>query len=407
MFGTICIPLTVSLGGKDGFRLPKELLFRLEIVIILALGLAGAACHAIPTIAAAVRARPSPLLLAAMALVWVAVVTATATVPLLALSSYLTFVSIMLLFTATYALAARQQLDAIHAVFWPAAVNSIIAVITAITGWHPLVDHPYDRAFGLLGNPNDLGAYLVVPALAGVTLSTLARDRRWRYALLSCLLVGGLLASQTLSALAAFSVGLGILAGTQMSQKPRVAVAIAVAIAVLATLGAIALFRQRVITMTKAVAMGDLDRFVSGRLISNTAAFYMWLDHPLLGVGPGCFAWQYYDYKIRAEESNPRLLIATARGSNFGEVHNDHLQILCETGLPGYALFIGAFFLLVRVRFSDEAPTDERARFARTFTPVMAAAVFVLMLGQFPLQLVSCVSALQFTSALCLRWGRS
>jgi putative inorganic carbon (HCO3(-)) transporter len=81
------------------------------------------------------------------------------------------------------------------------------------------------------------------------------------------------------------------------------------------------------------------------RMAHWQAAWHMFLDYPLTGVGPGNFNARYGEYFVRAE----------FRFSQ-GHAHNYYLHALAETGLPGLlaylALTLGALGIAVRVAWS-------------------------------------------------------
>jgi O-antigen ligase len=89
---------------------------------------------------------------------------------------------------------------------------------------------------------------------------------------------------------------------------------------------------------------------------------------------------------------------------NFHDVHNDHLQILATTGVPGYLLFLAALWQLARVSFDAHADGDTRTRFARRFAFPAAAAFVVLTLAQFPLELSAPTLQALFFAALTVAW---
>ena len=133
----------------------------------------------------------------------------------------------------------------------------------------------------------------------------------------------------------------------------------------------------------------------------------MFRDRPLTGVGPGCFAWQYMPYKVRAELAYPPLRTAFLRGTNFGEVHNDHLQLLAEEGAVAYGLSLAALVILsaISLRRRQRDTTDARYEFARLLALPLAVTFFVLALGQFPLELTAVISQFLFFAALCVGWS--
>src|SRR5260370_33575524 len=58
--------------------------------------------------------------------------------------------------------------------------------------------------------------------------------------------------------------------------------------------------RERATNVARWVRSGDYNTVFTDRFTPFVAAWSMFVDHPLTGVGPGAFPWQYYDYKIRA-----------------------------------------------------------------------------------------------------------
>jgi O-antigen ligase len=91
---------------------------------------------------------------------------------------------------------------------------------------------------------------------------------------------------------------------------------------------------------------------------------------------------------------------------NFGEAHNDHLQVLAGTGLVGYGFMLAAIALLASRSFIRRADDDdERARFARLASLPLAIGFSVSALAQFPLELAAALTAYLFYSALCVAWS--
>jgi O-antigen ligase len=147
------------------------------------------------------------------------------------------------------------------------------------------------------------------------------------------------------------------------------------------------------------VRHGEYNALATERFTAFTAAWSMFLDHPITGVGPGAFSWQYYDYKIRAEQRYPSLRNAYTRGTNYGEVHNDHLQALAEGGVVGYAGFVAMAGALGVLSFTIPARApDWRLRFAHHLALPLAVFWIVLSLAQFPMV---------HLAALCVGWRRS
>src|SRR5204863_8064108 len=137
----------------------------------------------------------------------------------------------------------------------------------------------------------------------------------------------------------------------------------------------------------------------SARLPAFIACWRMFRDHPLIGVGPGCFAWWYMPYKQQLNYENPDMFRVP---ENFGQAHSDHLQILATTGLPGYLIFVAALALLA---WRGVRVTGERwpSRFAHIAAPALAASAAVLTIAQFPLELAAPTCVALHLIACCLR----
>jgi O-antigen ligase len=146
----------------------------------------------------------------------------------------------------------------------------------------------------------------------------------------------------------------------------------------------------------------DYQRLFSERLLPFLAAAEMFRDHPLLGVGPGCFRYHFMAYRVALSEKYPA---EWTRGwpMNWGAVHNDHLQVAAEAGGVGYALFLTSLGLLVR---RSPAEPASRAEFARALRWPLAAAIFVVCLAQFPLELAAPRLMFLTLGALCVTWNR-
>ena len=77
----------------------------------------------------------------------------------------------------------------------------------------------------------------------------------------------------------------------------------------------------------------EVDAALQGRATENVAAFHVFRDHPLLGVGPG----QFFD-RYSAQYGNAldlRFLDQNRRA------HNLYLEIAADTGVLGLAAFVG------------------------------------------------------------------
>jgi O-antigen ligase len=395
---------TIITNGNDHFRLPKELVFRAEAIALLALGVFWWTSKKKTWV---FEWRPE-YVLTAIVLLWTIITTATSTNRLLSIDSLITVLAAVVIFIATSLAAQTATFAAIDMLMIGACINAVVVILQELKIWTPYQPAPdVDTHMGsvaLLGNPNDVGTYLAAPALAAIVLAVIAGGkRRWIYAVVSVLLIAGIVASATRTALIAFIAALAVFAFTH-SRRAAVAV-----IAMLVVLGAVMSMPQTVLgrsvrRLADAAKNHDYEQLFSERAVPFLAAFDMWRDHPIVGVGPGCFKYHFMPYRVALGRHYPP---EWTRGypMNWGEVHDDHLQVAAETGLPGYLLFLAAIAIVAGRRKRSVAVTKEAA-FARAFRWPLAALVLTITIGQFPLELAAPRLMLLTLGALSMTWDR-
>lgn len=407
--GTVAVPLTFSLSGQESFRLPQELLLR-----AVGIGLA-----AVVLVACIVRGkRPgwivlSPLTARIVGLIapWTIITTLTSSRPAVSCQSLMTALSAVVLFVSITILIRRRSLRAIYWVFIPAFVNAAFYLLQEFRIWNPLTGYAgFHSANGaLLGNANDVGAFLVVPCLAAGVLTIVHHGvARVAAAVCAAFLSATLVISQTLTAIVALAVGVVTLA---IVLRPRRSVAITFGSVVLGMILLVAYspVRQRVQDASAQFHERTLNQLLSGRMTAWLVAWEMGRDHPLFGIGLGTYGTHYFYYKLRVDMKYPQLAAwpkeVLGYAINFGEAHSDHLQVLAETGWPGYALLLAALIVLGR---QSVAPREvsSRASFARLLALPAAAAFGVLALAQFPLRLAGVITPALFLAGACVAWGK-
>ena len=231
---------------------------------------------------------------------------------------------------------------------------------------------------GTMGNPADVGVFLVLPTLIAASLAW-AGKRRLLWAAAALLQAGVILATQTLSALGALWVGLLFLAAAQLPANRRLRAAFALGLGLALVLLTVAPVRQRILEAFQAATRSGFAWVASARGAAWASAWGMFLAHPIFGVGFGQF--EAHSFRFLA----PEVLAARGRvlglETGFGEAHNELLQYLAETGAIGLLLLGGAIALAWRNR----KPKGTRLLPA----PPFVAAMVVLAGFQFPLQLAA------------------
>jgi O-antigen ligase len=403
-------PLLISISGEERFRLPKELLVRLAGLLILsAIALALIWTKWRP----ALRWRDAPVALSAGTLVWTMIAATASTNRLLSTFAIARLVALVAFFLAAYVVLRSRSLGAaIATLAVPALLNAILASIQELGAWTPFsFDESYDPHYtstAFVGNVNDVGAYLMIPTVVVIVAAIADRDRRKILATTSAILVAALLLNHTLTALIAFAAAMLTLALVALPGRFRLAAVGGVSALAVATILLFPPLRSRAARITDGLEAGRYDEVVTGRLTPNAAALAMVEESPLTGVGPGTYGYNYYFFRLRMEQRFPLLLKSNTRMVNFGEAHNDHLQIMAEAGIPAYVLLLGALVRLgaVTIRGRRAENRDARRRFARLLGLPLAVSTFVLMLAQFPLQLAASSVALLFAAAMCWTWSQ-
>jgi O-antigen ligase len=401
----IVTPLAMAPGSYDVFRTPKDIAFLTLALLLIACAAAGALLS--DSIARTLRPQSSAALLALAAAAWTTIASLTSLRPTVSLWKPLTVVCFAAFFMAVLLLASQRGLSALLLVFAPAAINATVALLQSTGIWFPWAVDPRMpqrlRTTGLIGNPNDLGTYLVVPAIGAIAAAVVWRNHKWLYGVAALLLVG-VASAQSVTPVVAAAAGLFAMTVTGGSRRLRIAaVAAAMALVLLAAVhpGSRARFGR----LFSATSAGKLPEITSFRVMPAATALQMFCARPLLGVGPGTFSATYMSEKPKADEAHPQWI--RANNPMFAQVHNDHLQVLAETGLPGYLLFLGALAMLGAITFRAPDATDPRSRFARLFAFPAALTFAVLALAQFPLQLTAPMTADLFLAALCFSWTDS
>lgn len=409
--GALALPLVFRRDPSEMFRLPKAVFLRAEAILIISITLAALLAGApIPRL----KWRDIWLLLPLAVLAAFAVLTLTSTNQPLSMGALGSAAATSVIFFATVAAARSGGWLLVSIPMVAALANALLVIVEETNLWMPFGVHagvPHHlQCDALIGNPNEVGGYLGAAALAAVAFIT-SRDAedRWNVRNIIVLVVLGvaLLACQTLTAIIAFAAAVFFMIVIS-SWRKAIAVAAIVAVTAVLIVILVAPFRARATNVITWVRAGDYNAIFTERFTPFVTAWSMFKDHPLTGVGPGAFPWQYYDYKIRAEQRYPSLRNAYNRGTNYGEVHNDHLQSLAEGGIIGYGAFVALIAALGTLSFTIPAGApDWRQRFAHQLALPLAVFWIVLSLAQFPMETTVVRTLVVHLAALCVGWRSS
>jgi O-antigen ligase len=409
------IPLFVSIIGFDAFRLPKELLLRGFGILSIAILLIWIAHLNREQLRGLLRRRPLWLILAILS--WTGLTTLSSSNRSLSFGSLIWAVSTASLFLVLYLFSRERS----AAWLWilllgPGLVNAIVILLQVTFGWSP-----FELAIslggrfgstGLLGNPNDLGAYLPAPLLAAAAGAFSFQRHRVSFSAAAAFILAALLATQTLTAMVAILIGSITLLWTLSSARisPRkllIALILTGSIAALTVLMSTTL-RERLDTVTTSISEGNMSLALSGRLIPFGTAISIFQENPVWGSGPGTFGWLFFDHAVEIQRESASALgirsVTDFTRINFSEVHNDYLELLAEAGVPALVLFILSLTWVGAVSLKRTVASSERRAFATLLAFPASVTFAVLSLGLFPLQIASATIGWVTLFALCRGW---
>jgi O-antigen ligase len=249
------------------------------------------------------------------------------------------------------------------------------------------------RATGPLGDPNYYGQILLVAAAIGLIFT-------WRAATpLQRLAAGGA------TAISAYAIALTYSRGTALALLVLLIMMAAMryfrgwqVLAMIASVGVLLLavpsYADRVATLSNLTSASaetgtdpTADESAQGRSTELKAGIAAFVDHPVLGVGPGVFPLHYREY---AEQVGGYLHDATPTGPQKGleakrEAHNIVVAEAADLGLAGLLVFCGLVGLtlggLIRLRAANLR--GGRPDCADLATALLLAVVGYLLTGVF------------------------
>ena len=413
VFASWGVELFVSPNGSDSFRLPKIILMR-ATAIVAAFLISLIILWRRERLSWAGRFKPE---LAALALIVLSALLSTllSTHRASSLQTDGYLLSALVLFVASVIVGVLyRRVTLLLLVITAASVNAIAYLLQAFTDWTPFELVYYKVAHlsstALLGNPDDVSVTLLAPTLAAVIIGLETSSRRhrvWAWAIASINVIS-ILFSQTLTTNAALIFGLTIIVWRR-SRKLGMAVVISASVAAVLVAQLYRPMHQRIAEAVEAIQTKQHNALLTGRVTPWLAATEMFIDHPVTGVGTGTFSWNYYEYKLRAERKYPRLLPhdlaswTSTRRVNFGEAHNEWLQVAAEMGAIGIAAMVIAFVLFWR-RNRIGSADDDAGRIAVALTLPLLATLAVLCLAQFPLRLAAPSVTYAILAGLITAW---
>jgi O-antigen ligase len=273
----------------------------------------------------------------------------------------------------------------LRGLLWPASALALIGILQFHGLWRPL------EFFGigaesrlavtsLAGNPGDLGAYLVLPAL--IAQAWLRRNLRegggiWGLAAALVLSVYALLVTQTLAAAAALVAGSLVLWGSLLPRRRSILLLAGGAVLAVALAAAVPPLRHRLVDKALQASRGDWNHVLTGRLDGWRAALWMLEKRPFTGVGHGAYRPEFVPAKLDLLDRGVEFF--PEQQTVFANAHNEPLEVAADWGVPGLLVLAwGAWVLISALRRPREVPESGALAWAGT------AAILVLSLAYFP-----------------------
>lgn len=185
----------------------------------------------------------------------------------------------------------------------------------------------------IYSNPNDLAAITLLMtglALSIATVGTELRRVRWAVGLCVPVMIAIMLLTQSRGVFIGLIVGFAPTLLAQIRKRPSIAVPVIIAVVVAGVLLPAAVTHRlggiTKLTSSQTVAEADPEGSAAQRLEISKVAWRIFTDHPLIGVGIGC----YFD-------ANDRYSAALGKR----DAHNTYLKLAAELGLPGLLLWLG------------------------------------------------------------------
>jgi len=286
---------------------------------------------------------PAPVRWATALVLWGVVTTFTAISPEMAYAALIELLkALVIFFVVMNALRTPQQLRSYILLFLVAFLiyPARGALQNYVTG-----NRYFGRALwnGIYANPNDLAAITLLAlglTLAIATVSTQNPRVRWAAIAFVPVTVVIILLTQSRGTFIGLLAGFGPAILSRVRRRPTLAGPVLIVVVLAAVLVPAAAWHrfQGITKVTSSQTIGEADKYGSAaqRLAILENGWHIFMDHPLLGVGIGCY-----------NQANARY----APGLGRRDAHNTYISLGAEMGIPGLLLWLGLVgSVLVQVR---------------------------------------------------------
>jgi O-antigen ligase len=249
------------------------------------------------------------------------------------------------------------------------------------------------RASGPVGDPNYYGQILIVAACVGLVYGFRAPKAAQRLVAFGSVVVisYAILLTYSRGTMLALFLIVVIMAFLRYFKGWQIALLVFLLVGVVAVVPA---FRDRIASVSSVSSATqqtgsdpNADQSTQGRATEMLAATHVFLDHPLLGVGPANFPLYYRQY---AEQIGGEIHDTVAGGKDRGaqaqrQAHNMYISQLAELGLVGALAFFAIIVAVVRslIRTRRACLADGRSDDADLATALLLAVIGYLVCGFF------------------------
>lgn len=383
------VPLVVSFGGYDKFRLPKEVASALFVAVACGALLAFYRLNWRP------RLKSWETLMGAGFIYVLAHSVIVGNVSL-ALPQLILLGSFAIMGVIAFLVSRRELQELCWLV--AAVVLSINAVLTVLQfyGLIPQIAGPAGETLsgrlnpaGLIGDVNSGGflfALICIPLIYHVIVSKTTRKRAFAVGLILINLLG-LAFTQTLTAILSLGICLVVWLAyhhlwTLKTQDSAGRSLLTLWLVVVAAVGCAVIVSSqsgltgRLENIAGMVKRGDWSAATSGREPVYRITLAMIQDHPWTGSGLGSFPAEFFHFRSERPLGQSAKLIN--QPGAFQQAHNEFLQVWDELGLPGLLFFICLLLGPPLLALPSAFQWSEPRRSYWTFTLILAV-LFTLL----------------------------
>jgi len=251
------------------------------------------------------------------------------------------------------------------------------------------------RLQGPIGDPNYFAQVMLIAIPLGMAVASTApsNGRRWIAMAATGLTMGGIVMTYSRGAIVALTLMVVVMVALRQVRARQIALLV---LALVAIIAAVPSYRERILSLVSiggtaagGGAHATEDQSVRARSTELFAALLAYVDHPVLGVGPGAFPKNYQRYANQVGgEVHDTVKFGPLKGSTpERQAHNMFVSIAAELGTLGLAALLWLLFLtarsLLRVRRrlldSDPATAAIANGYFLAITVFLAAGVFLTL----------------------------